>query len=107
MLPRISLFAALVAGVLLIVSARADDSDPKDGEPKEYEGMVESAGDDKITVKIGDEEFSFSVNDQTSIKFEGEDAELEDIMDGHFAKITATKNDDELVATIIDARAAQ
>jgi hypothetical protein len=97
----------LVAVLLLLACCigRSEDA-PKD-EPKEYEGMVMSAGDEKLVIKIGEEEFTFDVTEDTSIRFEGEDSELQDIKEGHFAKVTATSRDDKLSAKAIDARMAQ
>jgi len=93
--------------LLLLACCVARTEDPPKDEPKQYEGMVMSAGDETIVIKVGEEEFNFKVTEETSIKFEGEDAKLEDIKEGHFAKISATSKDEKLTAKAIDARMAQ
>jgi len=105
MFPRMVALTTMV--IALFAASVATSEDPPKDEQKEYAGMVVSAGDEKLTIKVGEEEFTFSVTDETSLKFEDEDAELEDLKEGHFAKVTATKADDKFTATAIDARMAQ
>jgi len=93
--------------LLLLACCVARTEDPPKDEPKDYEGMVMSAGDQKLTINVGEEEFVFNVTEETSIKFEGEDSKLEDIKAGHFAKVAATNKDEKLTAKAIDARMAQ
>jgi hypothetical protein len=105
MYPRRSFLATV--GLLLLACCVGRTEDPPKDEPKEYEGMVMSAGDEKLVIKVGEEEFTFNVTEETSIKFEGEDAKLDDVKEGHFAKVAATNKDDKLTASAIDARMAQ